>query len=70
MEEKQTIFQLEQALAEIEDIINKLESDDISLKESLTLYDKGAKLIAECKKELTGIEKEMITIGKETGIGE
>jgi len=58
-------FQLEEAFRELEGIIEQLESDDIPLKDSIALYGTGAKLIAQCKEELSGIEKEMIVIGKE-----
>ena len=54
-------FDLEQAFKELEEIIVKLESDAVPLKESIELY---AKLVASCKDELTGIEKEMIVIGE------
>ena len=66
MKEANNSFQLEEAFKEIEDIINQLESDTISLKESISLYGKGAQLVAECKKERTGIEKEMIGINEAT----
>ncbi|MBE5925144.1 MAG: exodeoxyribonuclease VII small subunit [Lachnospiraceae bacterium] len=56
-------FKLEAAFAEIEDIINKLDHDELPLKDSIDLYGKGAKLIVKCKEELSGIEKEMIVIG-------
>ena len=46
----------------MEDIIKKLESEQVSLKESIELYGQGAKLVSRCKEELTGIEKEMILI--------
>lgn len=58
-------FQLEKAFRELEGIIEQLESEDIPLKDSIELYGKGAKLIAQCKEELSGIEKEMIIIGEE-----
>lgn len=61
---KKKEFQLEQAFQDLETIITKLESDDVSLKESIELYGKGAKLVAQCKEELTGIEKEMLVIGE------
>lgn len=63
MDEK--TFQLEEAFDQIEDIIEELESDEISLKDSIHLYGTGAKLIAQCKEELSGIEKEIIIIGEE-----
>lgn len=58
-------FQLEEAFRQLEEIIEQLESDEIQLKESIELYGQGAKLIAQCKEELSGIEKEMIIIGEE-----
>ncbi|MCM1157032.1 MAG: exodeoxyribonuclease VII small subunit [Bacteroidales bacterium] len=61
---KKKAFQVEEAFKEIEEIIGRLESDEVPLKDSLDLYSKGAKLLAECKQELTGIEKEMIIIGE------
>ncbi|MGN0438814.1 MAG: exodeoxyribonuclease VII small subunit [Lachnospiraceae bacterium] len=64
MEDKKETFQLEHAFQEIEQIIGQLESDQLSLKESIDLYGKGVKLVANCKEELAGIEKEMIIIGE------
>lgn len=63
MEEKKE-FQIEEAFKELEEIIERLESDAIPLKDSLTLYSQGAKLVTACKNELEGIEKEMIIIGE------
>lgn len=57
-------FQVEAAFEELEDIISKLESEDVSLKDSIALYEQGAKLVSACKEELDGIEKEMIIIGE------
>ncbi|MCR5700921.1 MAG: exodeoxyribonuclease VII small subunit [Lachnospiraceae bacterium] len=55
-------FKLEDAFAEIEGIIDKLDHDELPLKDSIDLYGKGAELIVKCKEELSGIEKEMILI--------
>lgn len=60
---KEDTFQLETAFQEIEEIIKKLEANELPLKDSIDLYGKGAKLVSECKEELAGIEKEMIIIG-------
>ena len=65
MGKKKDTFELEAAFAELEEIISQLESENISLKESIALYGNGAQLIAQCKEELSGIEKEMIIIGEE-----
>ncbi len=62
MTEKKEGLQIEEAFLEIENIIKTLESDEISLKESIELYGNGVKLVSRCKEELSGIEKEMIVI--------
>lgn len=62
MTEKKEGLQIEEAFLEIENIIKTLESDEISLKESIELYGNGVKLVSQCKEELSGIEKEMIVI--------
>lgn len=67
---KQDDFQLEKAFEELELIIKKLETDDVSLKESIELYGKGAKLVSACKEELADVEKEMIVIGENFGLEE
>lgn len=42
----------ENNLKELEKIVQKLESGDCGLDESLELYSKGIQLSAECKKQL------------------
>lgn len=60
MREKE--FDLDKAFEEIDAIIGKLESEETPLKDSIEQYAKGAKLLARCQEELSGIEKEMIVI--------
>lgn len=42
----------EQALKELEDIVRKLESGDLSLDESITLYERGQVLKGLCEARL------------------
>lgn len=70
MAEKKDTFHLEKAFESLEDIISRLEEDNIPLKDAIDLYGKGAKLLSKCKKELNGIEKEMIIIGEGLEEGE
>ena len=64
MDEQNKEFKIENAFEELEQIITQLESDSVSLRDSIALYGKGAKLLTECREELIGIEKEMIVIGE------
>ena len=52
-------FHLEAALSQIEEIIQKMESPDVSLAESLTLYKEGVELTARCKDAICDVEKEI-----------
>ena len=40
------------SIEKLNDIIKKLESEEITLEETLKLYKEGAKLISSCKKEI------------------
>ena len=46
----------EQAYAELQGVIEKLESGDLSLEESVTLYEKGRQLSTRCQTLLDSAE--------------
>lgn len=46
----------EQAFAELEDIVNRLESGELSLEESVALYERGQKLARLCGAMLDAAE--------------
>ena len=50
-------FDFNKGLAELEIIINKMESGDLSLEDSLKHFEKGVKLHRECHKALTDAEQ-------------
>jgi exodeoxyribonuclease VII small subunit len=47
----------EQSLAELEDIVGKLENGDLPLEKSLELFEAGIKLSRECRERLTSAER-------------
>ena len=53
----------EKALKQLEEIVNKLESGDLGLEDSLELFEEGIKLSRFCSKKLELAEKkiEMLT---------
>lgn len=55
----------EQALAELEAIVGKLESGQAPLEESITLYSRGAELKAHCEAKLKAaqLRVEKIVVG-------
>jgi exodeoxyribonuclease VII small subunit len=49
----------EQSLADLEELVQSLESGDIGLEESLEKFEKGIKLYKQCKKDLGAVEKKI-----------
>lgn len=56
MAEKKTF---EQSISELEEIVSELENGDVTLDESLTLFEKGIKLSKSCQKMLDAAEKKV-----------
>ena len=46
----------EQALAELEAIVRQLESGEVELEKSISIYERGAALRAHCEGKLTDAE--------------
>ncbi len=55
MTEKKKSF--ENSLNDLEKIVRKLEDGDLSLEESLKLFEDGVKLSRECRERLTDAER-------------
>ncbi len=49
-------MKFEQSAARIDDIIRSLENDNISLEDSLSLYQEGVRLLSGCREELRQAE--------------
>jgi exodeoxyribonuclease VII small subunit len=57
----------EGALDELRSIIEKLESGNLSLEESLTLFERGVELITFCHKKLDEVQKKVEVLVETTG---
>lgn len=55
----------EEALAQLETIVQKLETGEVPLEESIALYEKGAALRAHCDAKLKAAEEKVaqVTLG-------
>lgn len=58
----------EKSLDRIKEIIEKLESNDLSLEESINLYQEGITLTTQCYNKLNEVEKQSIQILEESDI--
>lgn len=59
LEQKQKIISFEAAFARLEEILEKLNSNAVSLDDSLSLYEEADKLINLCSKRLNEAEKKV-----------
>jgi exodeoxyribonuclease VII small subunit len=49
----------EVALEELEEVVEQLESGDLSLEDSLAAFEKGVGLVKYCNQKLSGVEKKI-----------
>ena len=60
--------QFETALADLELLVQSLETGDLSLEESLKAFEEGIKLTRECQKALTDAEQKVaLLLGESEG---
>ncbi|MBO4864463.1 MAG: exodeoxyribonuclease VII small subunit [Eubacterium sp.] len=52
-------FNIETALARLEEINGELTKSGTTLKDSMALYKEGVELAEKCKENLEGVEKEI-----------
>jgi exodeoxyribonuclease VII small subunit len=52
-------IKFEEALKKLEEIVNQLESGDVSLDASLAKYEEGVKLVKLCQKKLENAKKKI-----------
>ncbi len=63
----------EQAMAELEEVLTRLEKGDVALDESIALYERGAELKKRCETKLREAEEKVAAIqtdaeGNPTGL--
>ena len=61
----QTNKKFEAALEELEEVVEQLESGDLSLEDSLAAFEKGVGLVKLCNEKLTEVEKKVELLVKD-----
>jgi exodeoxyribonuclease VII small subunit len=54
---EKTEKKFEEALGALEEVVERLESGDLSLEESLAAFEDGVRLVKYCNQKLTEVEK-------------
>lgn len=58
----------EQSMERLEEIVENLEQEEVSLDEAVAFYKEGLKLSAFCKEKLATAEGEILLLRKEAGL--
>ncbi len=53
---------IEETFAELDEIMEKLESSETTLEESFSCYEKGMRLVQACSEKIDKVEKQMIML--------
>lgn len=53
---------LEENFVKIDEVIEKLESEDISLEEAFAAYSEGMKLLQTCNEQIDKVEKKVMKL--------
>lgn len=69
-EEKERALSLEDAFAQIEEVIGRLETEDITLEQSFAEYNRGMALLAQCNETIDRVEKKVLKINEDGGLDE
>lgn len=56
---------IEENFDKLEEIINNLEQNDMSLEEAFKAYEAGIRLTAQCAAQLDNVEKKIIVLREE-----
>ena len=58
-------FNVDQGFEQLDQILGKLENDDIKLSDAVKLYSEGVGEIKKCKDSLDQVEKELIILDED-----
>lgn len=63
--ERENTVTVEEAFAQLSDIVEQMETPEVTLEDSMQLYRKGIELLSQCGDTLDRMEQEMITLTEE-----
>lgn len=67
---EETDLSVEEAFAQLEGLVSRMEEDGISLEESFSCYEKGIRLIRYCTDRIDRVEKKVQILRGEGGSSE
>lgn len=63
--EEQEQRSLEENFSELEELLEQLETEDISLEDAFTAYSKGMNVLKQCNEQIDRVEKQVMKLNEE-----
>ena len=70
MSEEKKEYTLEENFSRLEETIELLESEDISLEEAFNAYSTGMGILKECNEQIDAVEKKVLKLSVQGELGE
>lgn len=70
VQQEENELSLEEAFAQIEEVISHLETEEITLEQSFLEYNRGMKLLQQCNEKIDRVEKKVLKINEDGGLDE
>ncbi len=63
--EEQEQRTLEEKFSELEELLEQLEAEDISLEDAFAAYSKGMNVLKQCNEQIDRVEKQVMKLNEE-----
>ncbi|MBQ2803231.1 MAG: exodeoxyribonuclease VII small subunit [Lachnospiraceae bacterium] len=65
MGRKKESYSLEENFSRLEETIERLEAEDVSLEEAFMAYSNGMAILKECNEQIDKVEKKVLKLGEQ-----
>lgn len=62
--ETESEFTLEENFARLEELVNRLSDEDISLEQAFTAYSQGMEVLKQCNRQIDRVEKKVLKLSE------
>ena len=62
MEERKETLSIEENFALLDELLKRLEGDELTLEESFETYAKGLELVRQCRERIDKVEKKVLVL--------
>ncbi|MFK8053084.1 MAG: exodeoxyribonuclease VII small subunit [Woeseiaceae bacterium] len=67
---KKSSVDLEKSLAELETLVDELETGDLPLEAAMSKFERGVSLTKDCQKALTDVEQRVAVLLQDAGLAD